>query len=312
MFYQQGWVKNGSSPRWTEAISLYINDIFISATTIYFGKTNPSKKSKPWMTPHMQAKIRTWNRLHRTICQKRQEWINSCLKTLRLSTRPKQKVGKISFKTQWWIQTIQICRKSFMVWTVLLMPTHQTMSHNSYSITNIKSKANVFINYYTRVSKLNMSRVDWDLNRQFKKRLNVPSADDETCAPLQMGEVWSAIKTMKCKEAAGSDNITTSFLKSLSPLELQELLSMFNLSFSFAHCPCIWRVAIIIELLKVGKSPIEVASFCPVSLTSRIVKLLERIFADCLYYTAETKNLTFPNWGRSLTSLVSVLLLHKV
>ena len=231
------------------------------------------------------------------------------------------KTGKISFKTQCWIQTIQICRKSSMVWTVLLMPTHQTMSHNSYSITNIKSKANVFINYYTGVSKLDMSRVDWDLNRQFKKRLNVPSADDETCAPLQMGEVLSAIKKMKCKEAAGSDNIIPSFLKSLSPLELQELLSMFTLSFSFAHCPCIWRAAIIIELLKVGKSPIEVASFCPVTLTSRIVKLLERIFADCLYYTSETKNLFSQfqarfckgqNWGRSLTSLVSVFVLHKV
>ena len=70
------------------------------------------------------------------------------------------KTGKISFKTQCWIQTIQICRKSSMVWTVLLMPTHQTMSHNSYSITNIKSKANVFINYYTGVSKLDMSIVN--------------------------------------------------------------------------------------------------------------------------------------------------------
>ena len=271
------------------------------------------------MTPHMQAKIRTWNRLHRTIHQKQQEWINACLKTLRLSTRPT--AGKISFKTQCWIQTIQICRKSSKVWTVLLMPTDQIMSHNSYSITNIKSKANVFINYYTGVSKLNMSRVDWDLNRQFKKRLNVPSADDETCAPHQMGEVLPAIKKMKCKEAAGSDNITPSFVKSLSPLELQELLSIFNLSFSFAHYPCIWRAAIIIQLLKAAKSPIEVASFCPISLTSRVVELLERIFADCLYHTAETKNLFSQfqaifckgqRWGRSLTSLVSVLVLHKV
>ena len=47
----------------------------------------------------------------------------------------------------------------------------------------------------------------------------------------------------------------------------------------------------IIPLLKAGKSPGEVASFCPISLTSCIVKLLERILADCLYYIAETNNL---------------------
>ena len=47
----------------------------------------------------------------------------------------------------------------------------------------------------------------------------------------------------------------------------------------------------IIPLLKAGQSPGEVASFCPISLTSCIVKLLERILADCLYYIAETNNL---------------------
>ena len=53
----------------------------------------------------------------------------------------------------------------------------------------------------------------------------------------------------------------------------------------------IWRVATIIPLLKAGKSPSEVASFRPISLTSCVVKLLERIIADRLYYIAETNNM---------------------
>ena len=76
-----------------------------------------------------------------------------------------------------------------------------------------------------------------------------------------MSELLSTIKKMKCKGAAGPDNIPSSFLKSLGPLALQESLSIFNSSFSLAHCPCIWRVATIILLLKAGKSPSEVASF---------------------------------------------------
>ena len=82
----------------------------------------------------------------------------------------------------------------------------------------------------------------------------------------------------------GLDNIPPSFLKPLSPLILQELLSIFKSSFLLAHCTSIWRVAKIIPWLKAGKSPSEVATFRPISLTSCLVKLLERILANQLYY----------------------------
>ena len=136
-----------------------------------------------------------------------------------------------------------------------------------------------------------MSQFDRDINQQFKKSIKVPSADNESCTPILMSELQSAIKKMKGKGAAGPDNIPPSFLKSLGPLALQELLSIFNSSFSLAHCPRIWRVATIIPLLKAGKSPSEAASFRPISLTSCVVKLLERIIADRLYYIAEANNM---------------------
>ena len=106
-----------------------------------------------------------------------------------------------------------------------------------------------------------------------------------------MSKLQSAIKKMKGKGAAGPENIQPSFLKSLGPLALQELLSIFKSSLSLAHCLRIWRVATIILLLKPGKSPSEVASFCPTSLTSCVIKLLERILADRLYYIAKTNNM---------------------
>ena len=158
-------------------------------------------------------------------------------------------------------------------------------------MTDIKSNANIFIYQYARVSKVNMSQANRDINRHSKKHLNAPSASNESCAPLQMGELLSAIKKMKGKGAAGPNNIAPSFLKSLGPLALQGLLSIFNSSFSLGHCSRIWRVATIIPLLKAGKTPCEVASYRPISLTSCVVKLLERILADLLYHIAETNNL---------------------
>ena len=54
------------------------NDIVISAATTHVGKYKPSKKSKPWINPHVRANIRDRNRLHQMILQNRQEWIDTC------------------------------------------------------------------------------------------------------------------------------------------------------------------------------------------------------------------------------------------
>ena len=42
---------------------------------------------------------------------------------------------------------------------------NEAMSHNGRTITDIKSKANIFINHYARVSKLKMSQFDHEINQ---------------------------------------------------------------------------------------------------------------------------------------------------
>ena len=171
------------------------NDIIISAAKIHVGRSKPSKKSKPWMTPHVRTKIRTRNRLRRTIHQNRQEWINACREATEAINEA---------KTESWKDLLQSAMSNSdgpNMWKIIqglngtpdANSPNEAMSHNGRTITDIKSKANIFINHYTRVSKLNMSQADRDINRHFKKDLNAPFASDESCAPLQMGELLSAI-----------------------------------------------------------------------------------------------------------------------
>ena len=54
------------------------NDILISTATTHVGKSKPSGRSKPWITPHVRAKIRNCKRLRQTIHQNCQEWIDAC------------------------------------------------------------------------------------------------------------------------------------------------------------------------------------------------------------------------------------------
>ena len=168
---------------------------------------------------------------------------------------------------------------------------NEAIVHNGRTITDQKQKANIFVNHYARVSNISLTSTDRDLVRHFMKRLDQPSATADSCSPIQMSVLKAAISRVKRKGAAGPDNIPPTFLKALGTRALTELLAIFNSSFDLADCPRIWRIATIIPILKAGKSAKEVASYRPISLTSCVVKLLERILEDRLYLIAETSNL---------------------
>ena len=93
---------------------------------------------------------------------------------------------------------------------------------------------------------------------------------------------------MKTKGAAGPNDLPPSFLKALGDKSLQVPLDIFNSSFHLADCPQVWKNALIIPLLKSGKPAGELKSFRPISLTSCVVKLFERMLADRITHLAET------------------------
>ena len=162
------------------------NDILISTATTHVGKSKPSRRSKPWITPHVRAKIRNRNRLRQTIHQNRQEWIDACREATEAINEA---------KTESWKNLLQDAMSNSdgpNMWKVIqglngtpdANSPNEAMSHNGRTITDTKSKANVFINHYARVSKLKMSQSDCDINRQFKKSIKVPTAHDDSCAPI--------------------------------------------------------------------------------------------------------------------------------
>ena len=135
------------------------NEILISDATTHVGKSKPSKRSKLWMTPHVRAKIRTRNRFRKTIHQNHQEWIDAC----REATEAINEAKSESWKDL--IQDVMSNSSGPNMWKIIqdlngtpdANSLNEAISHNGRTITDIKSKANVFINHYARVSKLNMS-----------------------------------------------------------------------------------------------------------------------------------------------------------
>ena len=169
------------------------------------------------------------------------------------------------------------------------------MTIDGKKIVSTKKKAECFIQHYSKVSRLKFTKPERRYHLRLKRLLNTNNKDDSEVPDFTMAELKAAIGKMKRKGAPGPDDIPPSFLKELGPVALTELLTICNQSLHEADCPQQWRNAIIIPLLKATKPPSEIGSYRPVSLTSCIAKVLERMFAERLYFMAESQG-----WFRSI------------
>ena len=265
-------------------------EALVNAAKIHVRKVKPGKRTKVWMSPAVRTAIRKRNRLRRQIKSKRREWLESC-KEVNQTIR--------DAKTESWRNLLEgalAAENDTLLWRIIKdlngstddNAPNEVMINKGRIISSNEGKAKAFIHHYSEVSRLSFSEEERAENRRLKKTLESPSVDDESSAKFTMSELKKAIRRMKAKGAAGPDDIPPAFLKALGPVALMELLDMFNKSFQTGTVPQAWRNAIIIPLLKAGKPASDLASFRPISLTSCVAKLLERMVADRLYYLAET------------------------
>ena len=272
------------------------NGALISSANTHVGKVKRPKRPKPWMNPKVRAAVRKRNRLWRERGpdkkEWRKEWLDACHEASEATTEAKadswrelldDAVTEKSSDELWKIvKTLDGCPDT--------NSPNEALLHKGRRITSNKKKADIFMQHYASVSKLKFTSKERDTNRELKQRLSAGTSNPPP-AEFSMRELKRAIAKLRTKGAAGPDDIPPSFLKALGDTALQTLLDIFNSSFHLADCPQIWKNAIIIPLLKSGKPPGELKSFRPISLTSCVVKLLERMIADRLIHIAETNNM---------------------
>ena len=270
------------------------NRILYETATTHVGFTKPRKKKENlWITPTVRGLIKKRNRLRRDMKNKKREWQEACAET-------NEAIRKA--KGECWREVVEDSMSSCdegKMWQFIksLNGTPSTNSPNEAlvvkgeTITSNRAKADKFIEQYADVSRLKFTKEERDENREVKKLLGMHTANDESTIEFDMVELETALKKMRLKGAPGGDDIPPSFLKALGPLAKVELLGIFNQSFSEGYTPQAWRYATIIPLLKSGKPPGSLASFRPVSLTSCVVKTLERMISARLYQLAESRGM---------------------
>ena len=264
--------------------------ILIKAATFHVGTSRSGKGRKSWETPKVRDVIRKRNRLRQFAGNRRAEWLDACKST-------RQTIDEA--KTDAWRQVLDDASNSpgdAKLWRIIRSlngspdtnSPNEAMVHGNRLITSNRRKADIFVGHYPSVGKIPISKEDRTENRALKERIRDLRSARESTPDISMRELRRAIAAMKPRGAPGPDRISPSFLKHLGPKALTHLLRLLNLCLGKGYTPQAWRNAIIIPLLKANKPPSELGSFRPISLTSCVAKVLERVISDRLYDLAET------------------------
>jgi len=108
-------------------------------------------------------------------------------------------------------------------------------------------------------------------------------------------ELKQAIKGAKKHSTPGADKIPYELIQNLHKTSLKTLLKIYNTIWNSGNLPTEWKHAIILPILKPSKDPTIPGSYRPISLTSCLCKVMERMSTDRLQWFVERKNLLTTN-----------------
>ena len=112
--------------------------------------------------------------------------------------------------------------------------------------------------------------------------------------PINLLELNSALDGLKAKKSPGPDEITNEMLKFLGNRGKTKLLEVINLSWKTGNLPQLWREAEMIPVYKKGKNITQASSYRPISLTSSMCKVMERVINTRLTWYLEKENKIAP------------------
>ena len=114
------------------------------------------------------------------------------------------------------------------------------------------------------------------------------------CSPFSSAEFLAAAFNLSSSTVTGPGKVAYPMLKHLARSRMDFLLHIFNLSWPLHSFPSIWKTSSIIPIHKMGKPLDSPASFRPISLTSCISKLFERIVLTRLLFFLESNSILSP------------------
>ena len=153
-----------------------------------------------------------------------------------------------------------------------------------------QKKAEKFNKHFASINRSSkLSEQDKTKLKNLKSREKTPSVPISTFQQtFTDSELKRAMKKLKNHKAPGPDHVHNEMLKLLDSNGRKAILFLINLTWRTGDIPKMWRNAILTPILKKGKPQDDFNSYRPISITSCLGKLAERMVNSRLYWWLET------------------------
>lgn len=176
--------------------------------------------------------------------------------------------------------------------------THQritSITSNSILITNPKEIANKMSEHFKQISSTSNYSIHFqNLKQKLEKHeQNIFSnSHPSECynSKITLWELETALNSVR-GSSPGPDDIHYDMLKNLNTISKKYILEFFNVILKSGKFPKKWRKSILIPILKPNKDANVPQNYRPISLTSCLCKILERILNKRLVWYLETNKI---------------------
>ena len=119
-------------------------------------------------------------------------------------------------------------------------------------------------------------------------------SDPDENNEITQKDILNSIRELKVNKACGPDKIHNQLLKQLPISIINKIQILFQKSINTGIIPQIWKSSTISVIAKPGKDVTKTGSYRPISLTSCLCKLMERIINRKFTEHLETNNILLP------------------
>ncbi|KAI3387413.1 hypothetical protein SNEBB_002003 [Seison nebaliae] len=175
--------------------------------------------------------------------------------------------------------------------------TSPILEINNRLISDQKEVANAFGASLSNITNHELNRSPQYLRRKRQEESQPLTIQDTPNQyynqPFTMNELKTALRRSG-NTSTGPDDIHYEMLRQLPPQGKTYLLGLYNELWNKGEYPDDWKIAHVIMFLKPGKNPKIPTNYRPISLTSCLSKIMERMVNLRLQYYLEKENLISP------------------
>ena len=270
--------------------------IVIGAANKHIGKKRVDNRTKTQLSMELKEAIKDRNRLKTTRASNRAEWREAAKKVIAMTIAERKE------KWKEYVGTLDMSTNPTQVWKTIhniegkypAKKENEVLTFEGKALIDDYSKAKAFAKTYKAYSRLPTRKQDRSTRKKVRsgmKKTAYSGPVEEPEQDLLLEELERVIDEAGMRKASGEDDIPYEMIKKFGPKAKEMILLMFNKCWAGEEIPNKWRTAVIKTLLKEGKDPKDTTSYRPISLTSCMGKLLEKIIADRMTKELERRGL---------------------